>query len=317
MTPWRNGLLLALMAVAASGCSIKRYAINMVGNALSEGDSVYETDEDIELVGSALPFGLKLTESLLSQSPDHPGLLLTACRGFVLYAYAYVSFPAELAADTDLDGAEAGRTRARRLYERAFGYCVRGIERSYPGFGAQLLADAPAAVARIRPKDAARDLPWLYWAAASLGLAVSAAPGDAALLARLPDVEVLLNGALALDETWDDGALHEFAITLAGAGTVEPDFDAVRRHYERAVELSGDTSASAHLAYAEAVAVRRQDAGEFRRLIAAALAVDPDAAPTSRLVNLLAHRRAHWLAGRVGELILEDAPAISVNGGRP
>jgi len=317
MTPWRNGLLLALMAVAASGCSIKRYAINMVGNALSEGDSVYETDDDIELVGSALPFGLKLTESLLSQSPDHPGLLLTACRGFVLYAYAYVSFPAELAGDTDLDASEAGRARARRLYERAFGYCVRGLERSYPDFGAQLLADAPAAVIRIQPKHAERDLPWLYWTAASLGLAVSAAPGDAALLARLPDVEALLDRALALDETWDDGALHEFAVTLAGAGTGEPDVDAVRAHYARAVELSGDTSASAHLAYAEAVAVRQQDGAEFRRLIAAALAVDPDATPASRLVNLLAHRRAHWLAARVDDLILEDAPALSADGGRP
>lgn len=75
---------LLLVVIAISGCSVKTYAINMVGNALASGDSVYETDDDIELVGQALPFGLKLTESLLAQSPQHKGLLLTASRGFVL-----------------------------------------------------------------------------------------------------------------------------------------------------------------------------------------------------------------------------------------
>jgi hypothetical protein len=307
----------ALLGMAAAGCSIKGYAINMVGNALSSGDSVYETDDDIELVGAALPFGLKLTESLLSQSPNHSGLLLTACRGFVLYAYAYVSYPAEISADTDLDVAAAGRDRARRLYQRAFGHCVRGLERWYPGFGNQLLTDAAAAAGRIESRHADRDLPWLYWTSASLGLAVSASPGDAAMLARLPAVQALLDRALTLDETWDEGALHEFAITLASAGTGDPDLDAIRHHYERAVELSGGTSASAHLAYAEIAAVRRQDAVEFRRLIAAALAVDPDATPSKRLVNLLAHRRAHWLAGRIDDLIVDDASAFSPDGGRP
>ena len=88
------------------GCSLKTYAINMVGDALAEGNSVYETDEDIELVGQALPFGLKLTESLLEQSPNHRGLLLTACRGFVLYSYGYVHRQAELSVDDDLDRAQ-------------------------------------------------------------------------------------------------------------------------------------------------------------------------------------------------------------------
>ena len=136
--------VLVLLAVVSSGCSLKTYAINMVGDALSSGDSVYETDDDLELVGAALPFGLKLTESLLSQSPNHPGLLLSAYQGFVLYAYAYVSYPAELAAENDLDLARLQRNRARRLYMRAFGYCVRGLERSYPGFGQMLLTDARA-----------------------------------------------------------------------------------------------------------------------------------------------------------------------------
>ena len=55
-------ILLALLLPISSACSIRRYAVNMVGDALASGNSVYETEEDIEIVGEALPFGLKLTE---------------------------------------------------------------------------------------------------------------------------------------------------------------------------------------------------------------------------------------------------------------
>lgn len=106
-------LWLLLLAAGSSACSVKTAAINMLGNALASGDSVYETDDDIELVGQALPFGLKLTESLLVQSPNHRGLLLTACRGFVLYSYGYVHYEAEIAADHDLDRARRWRMRLR------------------------------------------------------------------------------------------------------------------------------------------------------------------------------------------------------------
>jgi hypothetical protein len=37
--------------------------------------------------------------------------------------------------------------------------------------------------------------------------------------------------------------------------------------------------------------------------------VDPDDDPPNRLVNLLAHRRAGWLAARSNELILDPEPA--------
>ena len=40
-------------------------------------------------------------------------------------------------------------------------------------------------------------------------------------------------------------------------------------------------------------------------MMKAALAVDPDANPENRLVNLLAHRRATWLLERVDDLILD------------
>lgn len=296
------------MATVLAGCSLKTYAVNMVGDALASGNSVYETDEDLELVGAALPFGLKFTESLLRESPNHAGLLQTACSGFVLYTYAYVDYQAEVAMQDDIAVGRVMRARAGRLYQRAIGYCLRGLDLFYEGFGALLATDPEAAVQRVLPGHEERDLPLLYWSAAALGLAISVSPGSAAMLARLPEVEAVLERALELDETWNDGALHEFKVVFAGAVPGGADYEEVRWHYERALELSAGRSAGLHVAYAEAVSIPTQNAVEFREMLEAALAVDPDATPDNRLVNLLAHRRAAWLSWRSDELFLNLEP---------
>jgi predicted anti-sigma-YlaC factor YlaD len=300
--------LICLLAMGSAGCSVKTYAVNMVGDALASGNSVYETDDDIDLVGQALPFGLKLTESLLEQSPNHHGLLITACRGFVLYSYAYVQYESEVASEDDLDRGRALRSRARRLYERALRYCSRALEQSYPNLEASLLEDPKAAVGPIGAKNKARDVELLYWTAAALGLAISTSADDPAMLARLPEVEAMLDRAIALDEGWDGGALHEFKVIFAGAKPGAPtDGELIRRHYERALELSKGMSAGLYIAYAEAVALPAQNKPEFRGLLEKALAVNPDVVPRDRLANLISQRRARWLLDRADELILDDS----------
>src|ERR1017187_7635538 len=88
-TPLRLGAACLLLAVA-SGCSLKRMAINQVGNALASGGTTFESDEDPDLVAAAIPFGLKMYESLLEETPKHTGLLLAAATGFTEYSYAFV-----------------------------------------------------------------------------------------------------------------------------------------------------------------------------------------------------------------------------------
>jgi len=314
----REMALVACLTLAwGAGCSVKKYAINQIGDILSSGDSIYETEEDITLVGEALPFSLKLVESLLQESPDHRGLLLAASRGFVLYSYAYVDYPGEVLADDDLDSARAMRERARKLYLRGLGYGLRALEQSYPEFGNLLTRSPREAVSVIAEKDKARMLPLLYWTGASLGLAISVAKNDAAMLARLPEVEAILDRALELDETWNRGALHEFRVTLAASQPGGMDAEAMERHYRRALELSRGQRASVYLAYAESHSVPTQNRSEFRSLVEEALEVDPDAEPNNRLMNLLAQRRAEWLMNRIDDLFLEDEPSSPPQGVRP
>lgn len=291
----------------ATGCSVQQLAARAVGDAMAEGSSVFESDDDLVLVGDALPFSLKLLEMLLAESPDDAGLLLSACRGFVTYAYVYVEPEAEQLAYADFARARAARERAQRLYRRASGYCMRALAGVLDGDPA-LLATAPAELLAAARQ---RDVPLLYWSAAALGLLVGVSRDDAALLARLPEVKALLGRALELEESWDAGALHEFSIVLAAAAPRPASADELARHYERALELSQGHRAGLFVAYAQALAIPSQRPELFRELLERALAVDPDAEPSRRLANQVARQRARWLLDHQDEFFVPDAGASS------
>ncbi len=300
--------VLLVMLVISFGCgALKRFAIGKLGDTLASSGSVYESDDDPDLVGDAIPFGLKLIESLLAEAPRNQGLLLAACKGFATYSYAYVQLDADMLAVVDLAAGKELRERARKLYRRARRYCIRGLEVDHAGIGERLAADPKSAVLELKTED----VPLLYWTAGSLGLDISVSRNDAEMLALIPDVSVMIGRALLLDESWDDGALHDVEIVLAGArpGAHLHELPRIKEHFDRALELSGGQRASLFVTYAEAVAVRTQDSAEFESLLKQALAVDPDQNYNMRLANLLAQRRARWLLSRIEELFLE--PKVS------
>ena len=286
--------------IALSGCSLKKLAVDKVGDALASGGQTYESDDDVELVGDALPFSLKLIESLLAESPDHRGMLNAACKGFTSYGYAYVQNGDKALADPDLAAEDAIRTRARRLYLRALGYGMHGLDVAYPGLSGNLTTDPKGATARVRKED----VPALYWTAASLGLAISVSKSDASMIARVPEVEAMLARAIELDATWGEGSLQEFEITLSAAKPGGGSPASLDASYARALELSGGTRASLFITYAEARAVPVQDVALFRELIARALAIDPDAHKAIRLQNLVSQRRAAWLESHIADFFL-------------
>jgi predicted anti-sigma-YlaC factor YlaD len=295
-------LALALALTAAAGCSLKQVAVNAAGNALAGGGSVYASDNDPELVWAAVPFGLKTIESLLAQSPRHRGLLLAAASGFTEYANGALEQEADLTESKDLARATELRNRARNLYLRALDYGFRGLEVDLPDLRNRLRSDPAHAL------DAAtrRQVPLLYWTGAAWGSAIAISKDNAELSADLTRAEALMRRALALDEGFDAGVIHDFFIAYEGGrAAVGGSLDEARRHLERSLALSHGNRASTLVVYAEAVAVGRQDKKEFKELLDRALAVDPDKVPEFRLANILAQRRARWLLGRLDELFVD------------
>ena len=276
--------------------------VSRAADALSYGGDAFARDDDPELVRDATPSVLKAMESLLAEQPDHKGLLTALSKGFTQYTVAFVREDA--AEETDPGRRRAGMERAGRLLLRAKEYGVRGLSVGREGFATRLAADPEGAAAQAGGED----VPLLYWTAASWSLAVTATPDNPALLADLPRCEALMRRALALDERYDDGAIHEYFIAYEGGrpeamgGSVEK----ARRHFERAMELAGGKKVSPLVTYAETVSVRTQDRKEFLDLLDRALAFDArGTAPDHRMANLVSQRRARWLKGRVDDLFLE------------
>ncbi len=303
-------MLAGWILVAFAGCSsVNRVATNRIGDALASSGTTFASDSDPELIRDAAPFSLKLMESVLAENPQHAGLLAAASSGFTQYAYAFVQQDADEREATDVAAANAGRIRARGLYLRGRDYGLRGLEVAHPGLTAALRSDPHAALAVCRKED----VHLLYWTAAAWGAAIAATKDDAKLIADLPQVSALIDRALELDESYDTGAIHTFLITYemsrSGAGSAA---DRARRHFERAVALSQGQQAGPYVACAEAVCVQQQDRGQFEKLLQQALAIDVNAHPEYRLVNLIMQRRARWLLGRADDLFLpEEKPSPS------
>ncbi|HWB15625.1 MAG TPA: TRAP transporter TatT component family protein [Vicinamibacterales bacterium] len=289
-------LVLAAALAILPACSIKTMAVKTVANTLAGSGDVFSRDNDPELVRDALPFALKLYESLLESVPKHGPLLVATCSAFTEYAFAFVETDADVLGEAHHDESKALRDRALRLYVRGRDYCLRAMDVRFHGIHDKLLADPVAALAKAQKKD----VPMLYWTAASWGAAISLGIDQPDLVVDLPTVRALADRALALDESWNNGAIHELLITLDSLPEALGGNPAqAREHFARAVALQHGDSPAPYVALATGVDVPAQNRAEFESLLNQALAVDPEKDPSNRLVTLITQRRARALLDQI------------------
>ena len=289
--------IVCLMLLA--GCSVKKYAINQLGNALAGTGGTFGSDNDPELIRAAVPFSLKLIESLLAETPNTRNLLLAAAQGFTQYSYAFVQEDADEMQDSDRVKTTLLRLRAKNLYIRARDYGMRGLEVSHKGFGDRLKAKPAAAVKELKKAD----VPMMYWTALSWAAAISVSK-DLRMLPEIPRFEALVDRVMELDDSYDEGAMHGFLITYEMSRlNQKPDkMEVAKAHFERNLELSHNHQAAPLVNYAENVAVARKDKAEFTDLLNRALKIDPNGWPEHRQLNLVEQRRARWLLSRTDKL---------------
>jgi predicted anti-sigma-YlaC factor YlaD len=300
-----------VLVLLLTGCSVKRFAINKLGDSLAKSGANYSSDNDPELVGQALPFSLKLIEGLLEESPKHTGLLFAASSGFTQYSYVYVQEQADELEASDIARSTQLRIRARKLYLRATNYGLRALETRHPGFETLLRKNPRTAARSLRPSD----VPAAYWTAVAWTAAISVSKDKPEIVAEQPLAEAIIDRVTALDPDYEHGAVDGFLIAYeparqdANGGYAER----CRRHFQRAVVLSGGSSAAPYVAMAEAVAIPKQDRSLFETLLRKAIAIDSDEKPAWRLANLVYQRRARWLLSRADDLFAEPAPSAVGN----
>ncbi len=245
------------------------------GDTLS---SAILNEDDPELVASGVPAYLLIIDGLIAQHPDNAGLLSAGAQLFALYGSRFVT--PERAISLTAKARRYGEHAICTSHEPACHWA--GIE--YDVLVAQL--------AEVGPKQ----LDALYSYAVGWLSNLQATSEDWTAVADLPWVEAVLERGLAIDESYEQGAIHGYLGILKSlrppALGGEP--EAARQHFERAIELSGGRDLSIKVEYARSYARLVFDQELHDRLLTDVLNAPVDA-PGLTLFNVLAKQEAAGL----------------------
>jgi len=287
----------AICCVALPSCSINKLAMNAVADALTgDGSSdVFTGDPDPKLVGDAIPFAIKMYESLLSANPDHQGLMLTTGSLFIMYSNAFVQGPAEMLPRSAWEEREAALKRSKQMYLRGYEILYNALEKKFPGF-----KKATVEKGDIQPmlnKCKKQDVGLLYWTVAGGLAAYSIDILDYGLSVNIPQWNAMIQRAYELDPNYSTAALDEFFILYYASlpELLGGDPEKAEYHYKLALKKTGGNSAGAYVSYAQSVCIPAQNYDDFKDCLEKAIAIDPNKDTSTRLVNIINQQKARWL----------------------
>jgi predicted anti-sigma-YlaC factor YlaD len=283
---------IAALALVLSACSPTALIKRSLGDELAKQGQSQE--EDPGLAREASAFYLKLSESLLADTPDNLKLAEAVGAGLSQYSYAYVAFEAERLAAKDAQGAYRINERAKRLYLRAHRHAMRALELSSPGFGAKL-AHADAKQWPLISQD---QVGLAYWAAASWGGYISLSKDAPDAVADFPLAYRLATLAWKANPNYGNGGLSSLMGSFESA---QPGGSLVKatQYFDAAITISQGKNAGPYIAKAEGVALAQGEREAFEILLKKAIETS-DKHPD--LSNTLMRERAQWLLQTADDL---------------
>lgn len=273
-------------------CSPRMLIVNGLADQLAGQGR--QQEDDLVLAREASAFYLKLSESVLRQTPDHLKLTEAVAGGFTQYAYAFVAFEAERIESRDAKAAQKLRERAARLYLRAHRHAMTALEKETPGFALALARPSAAEWPRLNDDQVGV----AYWAAASWGGYISLSKDHPDVVADLPLAIRLAQLAWQKQPDHGDGALASLMGTFEAA---RPGGSArqAAAYFDQAITLGGGRNAGALVAKAEGVALPAGDRAAFEALLRQALQAG---AASHDLTGEVMRERAQWLLDSADDL---------------
>lgn len=294
------------MSLSASGCSLKRMAVDTTASILSEADIVARSYFDWESAGQAGPAGIIQFEGLHLVSPDNDELTLMLVKAYMAYAYGWVMDSYEVArAEGDFDLAEHHQFRAYLMYSRARDLALRVVKGRDPEIASALVMPPKELAAYLDRKFDMDDLPSLFWLMMSWTSAINNSP-DAAELADMAELRVIARWVIERDPGYEDAGALAF---LGGFESSMPkafggDPEKGKQYFERALELTQRKNHILLINYATLYAVNAQDRELYVSLLREIIESGDQGAPY-RMSNKVARRRAVRALARVDELFYD------------
>ena len=284
LTPLVRRILLLALSALLCGCSARLLLVNSVADQLA-GQGQAEED-DLVLTRDAAPFYLKLSESVLRETPGHLPLAEAVAAGFTQYAYAFVAFEGEKLQSSDARAAQALNERAARLYARAQRHALTALASRHESLLPALAQGSPAPL-RLAPDE----LGLAYWAAAAWAAHIALSKDQPEVVADLPSAVRLATLAWQVDPSHGQGALASLMGSLEAARP-GGDLAQARRYFEQAAATADGRDPGVWVAQAEALALPVGDRPAFEELLRRALATNPQ---RRDLNSEVMRQRAAWL----------------------
>ena len=231
---------------------------------------------DLDTVREGAPAYLIMIDGLIEGDPENTDLLLAGSKLYFSYTSAFID----------------DEERAKRLADRSLAYAKTALCLEIPDF-CIVLSEKLAIFKQALGNTSIRDLPVIYGYASALTIWIQANAADWGAIAKLPQLTVLFERSVELDETFDQGGAHVF---LGVLGTkLPPSFggkpEKGRAHFERAIEISEGKNLMIHVLMAESYARLVFNQALHDELLQTVLE-QPASEPGFTLINTLAKQRA-------------------------
>ncbi len=231
---------------------------------------------DLDTVREGAPAYLIMIDGLIEGDPENTDLLLAGSKLYFSYTSAFID----------------DEERAKRLADKSLGYAETALCLEIPDF-CIVLSEKLAIFKQALANTSIRDLPVIYGYASALTIWIQANAADWGAIAKLPQLTVLFERSVELDETFDRGGAHVF---LGVLGTkLPPSFggkpEKGRAHFERAIEISEGKNLMIHVFMAVSYARLVFNQALHDELLQTVLE-QPASEPGFTLINTLAKQRA-------------------------
>lgn len=264
------------LCLGVGGCA--NLLSSTTGRMAADLEESILNSRDVETVREGIPAYLLLIDSFLRSSPEDEDLLLTAS-----------SLNGSFSAFTEDD------ERSRLLTEKSLDYALKAACVRESTLCELRSMDFETFKQRVDNLEAA-DVPALYQTGTAWAGWIQAHSDDMSAIADLAKVKYLMEGIIELEETWQAGGPHLYMgalqTILPAAMGGKPEEG--RRHFEKAIEISGGRFLMAKVVYAEQYARLTFNKSLHDQLLNEVIEADPIEEGMT-LVNKLAQQRAREL----------------------
>lgn len=274
-------ILLSVITVFVSSCSMDRFVIRQTSTLLDYGVIALYEENDLVLAETALASNIKLLEGMLKGDPDNDHLRLLTAQALAGYALGFVE-------DQD-------PLRAQSLYLRARDHAMH-VLRTNDSFKAAEMAPLETFEQAVSAFDI-DDIDPLFWTAFSWAGWVNVSISNPQAFIDLPKVQILMQRVMDLDESYFHGAPLLFFGSMWGLKPrmLGGDPEKAKEFFDRNLELTENKFLLTYIYYAKFYAMKTLDEEMFDALMKKVDETPADVLPEFQLLNMIAKQKAQRL----------------------